>query len=219
MPRNEYQNQLETLRTDVLEMSEIVQGRLEGALEAFETGNVERAEAIIEGDHEINELYLTLEQNCIELFALQQPVADDLRFIASTFKIITDLERIGDLATNVGKHTTHVGQTRYPDIEIPEVGGYALEMLETAMTAYAEDNVAATYEVARMDEVLDTLCEEASAVVVEDLLEREAGDGTLFEDVSRVLLTLRDIERVGDHAVNVSARTLYMIENDDELIY
>ncbi len=219
MPRNEYQNQLEALRTNVLGMSEIVQNRLGDALEAFETGDVERAEEIIVGDDDVNELYLEFEQDCIELFALQQPVAGDLRFIASTFKIITDLERVGDLATNIGKHTTRVGQTRYPDVDVPEVGGYALEMLETAMAAYADDDAAATYEVARMDDDLDAMCERASGVVVRDLLEREVDDGTLLEDVSRVLLTIRDVERVGDHAVNVAARTLYMVDNDDELIY
>ncbi|MHC3439077.1 phosphate signaling complex protein PhoU [Natrialbaceae archaeon A-gly3] len=219
MPRNEYQRQLEDLRTDVLAMSELVQDRLEDALEAFETGDTERAEEIIEGDHEINELYLDLEQDCIELLALQQPVAGDLRFVASTFKIITDLERVGDLATNLGKHTTRAGQTRYPEIDVLEIGEFALEMLEAAMDAYAEDDAAATYEVARTDDDLDAMCEEASAIVVRDLLDREIDDDTLLEDVSQMLLTLRDVERVGDHAVNVAARTLYMVENDDGLIY
>ena len=219
MARNDYQQQLETLRKDVLEMSDLVCHRLENALEALEAKDDELAEHIIAGDHEINELYLELEQDCIELFALQQPVAGDLRFIASSFKIITDLERIADLATNIGKYTEPAGQVGYPNVDVGEIGAYALEMLEVTMSAYASDDVETTYEVAAMDDHLDALCEEASTAVARDLLERDVGDDTILEDVSRTLLTIRDVERVGDHAVNVAARTLYMVENDDELIY
>ena len=219
MPRTAYQQQLDELRENVLTMSDVVCARFQVALEALVDGDVDRAEDVIQGDHEINERYLELEQDCIELFALQQPVAGDLRFIASSFKIITDLERIGDLATNLGTYTTPAGHAVYPNVDLAEIGDYALEMLEVTMGAYASDDVDATYEVAAMDDHLDALCEEASTAVARDLLERDVGDDTILEDVSRTLLTIRDVERVGDHAVNVAARTLYMVENNDELIY
>ncbi|MCJ0619373.1 phosphate transport system regulatory protein PhoU, partial [Haloarcula hispanica] len=101
MPRDSYQEGLNSLREDVLYMSEIVLERLRLGLDALEQKDEEMAREVIEGDHEINQLYLDLEQDCIDLLALQQPVASDLRFIAASFKIITDLERIGDLATNL----------------------------------------------------------------------------------------------------------------------
>jgi phosphate transport system protein len=98
-------------------------------------------------------------------------------------------------------------------------------MVEDAMTAYDGETVDACYAVAEQDDDLDERCERASTLVVRDLIETELEANSdeeveqLLQDVSRLLLTVRDLERVGDHAVNVAARTLYMIENDDELIY
>ena len=225
MARNEYQQQLTELRETVLEMSDLVCHRLERALSALETKDDELAEQIIAGDHEINELYLEIEQTCIELFALQQPVAGDLRFIAASFKIITDLERIADLAVNLGEYTRRAERERYSEIDIGYIGTQTVEMVEAAMQAYADDDAETPHDIAALDDEIDALCEGASDVVVRDLLEAEAtaagevaGDAFL-DDVSRMLLTIRDLERVGDHAVNIAARTLYMVENDDELIY
>ncbi|WP_137289356.1 phosphate signaling complex protein PhoU [Natronorubrum halophilum] len=224
MARNEYQQQLADLRERVLEMSDLVCRRLERALEALETKDDELADQIIAGDHEINELYLDLEQTCIELLALQQPVAGDLRFIAASFKISTDLERIGDLAVNLGEYTKQAERERYSEIDIAYIGEQTIEMVEAAMAAYEADDATTTRDIAAMDDEIDALCEGASEIVVRDLLELETaveefGDEALLEDVSRMLLTVRDLERVGDHAVNIAARTLYMVENDDELIY
>ena len=136
---------------------------------------------------------------------------------------------------------------RYPEIDVVYVGEETLAMIEAAMRAYATDDAAACRDVAAMDDEVDALCERASQIVLRDLLERatvdlesaETGDDHLapdpddafatdpddhlapepLEDVSRLLLTIRDLERVGDHAVNVAARTLYMVDNDDGLIY
>ena len=224
MPRNDYQTQLEELREDVLYMSEVVAERLRMGLDALETKDDRLAEQVIEGDGEINRMYLDLEQDCIDLLALQQPVASDLRFIAASFKIITDLERIADLATNLGHYTKDAEQDLFPDVDIQRLGDVTLDMLNDAMGAYAEEDVEVCYEVSSRDDALDDLCADASELVVRDLLESDQYTAdedveALMQDVSRMLLTIRDLERVGDHAVNIAARTLYMIENDDELIY
>jgi phosphate transport system protein len=219
MSRTDYQRQLERLRADVVEMSGMACQRLEQALDAYERRDDALAEDVIASDHELNEVYLELEQRCIELIALQQPVAGDLRFIASSFKIITDLERIGDLAVNIGEYTRRGEKSRYGDIDIASIGEETIAMVEDAINAYAADNAAATYDVSAADDKVDARCERASEIVIQDLLETEIAEESLFEDVSRMLLTIRDLERVGDHAVNIAARTLYMVENDDELIY
>ena len=225
MPRNDYQNQLLALEEDVLYMSELVMERLRKGLAALQEKDTDLAWEVIEGDEEVNDLYLELEQDCIDLFALQQPVAGDLRFIAASFKIITDLERIADLATNLGDYTLQAKGDLYPEVDIQETGSVTLEMVEDAMDAYAEEDVDACYEIDERDSQLDQMCERASEFVVRDLIETEhetTGDEEIedyLEDVRRLLLTIRDLERVGDHAVNISARTLYMVENNDELIY
>ena len=225
MARKEFQEQLQELRDNVLYMSEVVIDRVRMGLRALESKDETLAREVIEGDHEINELYLDLEQDCIDLFALQQPVAGDLRFIAASFKIITDLERVADLATNLGDYTLAAERDRYPDVDVQGVGDAVLEMVDDAMTAYADEDVEACFAIDERDDEVDARCEAASEAVVRDLIETEieAGAGgeieALMSEVSRLLLTIRDLERIGDHAVNVAARTVYMVENDDELIY
>ena len=223
MPRNEYQSQLAALRVDVVAMSELVTERLEMSLRALQHNDSQLAASVINGDDEINQLYLDLEKQCTDLIALQQPVAGDLRFIAASFKIITDLERIADLAVNLGQYAKAAENTILPDIDSQQLGEEALEMVSSAMEAYAEEDRELCYAIDRHDDELDALCEDASSVVVRELIEAEqlgVGDIEAFmSDVSRLLLTIRDLERVGDHAVNIAARTLYMIESDDELIY
>ena len=225
MARDEYQRQLAGLRADVLEMSDRVCDRLEQALAALERQDDDLAAAVITGDHAINERYLDLEGTCIDLFGRQQPVAGDLRLIAASFKIITDLERIADLAVNLGEYAQRAERRRYADVDLTYIGQRTVDQVEAAMDAYATDDAAAAREIAAEDDEIDRLCADASEVVVRDLLETEIESeigltpAALFDEVSRMLLTIRDLERIGDHAVNIAARTLYMVENDDELIY
>ena len=225
MPRESYQSDLTQLREAVIAMSDLVCERLRLALRAMDEHDVALAEEVVTGDHEVNETYLELEGRCVELLALQQPVAGDLRFIVASFKIITDLERIADLAVNLGEYTTADDRERYPEIDVVAIGEATVHMVEAAMAAYAEDDAAATREIDERDDEIDEWCATASEVVVRDLLATGADVDDhsvvepVLEDVSRTLLTIRDLERVGDHAVNIAARTLYMVENDDELIY
>ena len=224
MARQEYQSRLQGLRDDVLYMSELVAEQLRTGLDALEEKDERLAEQVIAGDGEINRLYLELEQDCIDLIALQQPVAGDLRFIASSFKIITDLERIGDLATNLGGYALQAEHEAYPEVDIRQIGDETLDMLERAMSAYADEHVDGCYAIAERDDEVDEMCKTASQTVVRSLLEVDSFEGDAdvdetFQDVSRLFLTIRDLERVGDHAVNIAARTLYMVEQNDELLY
>ena len=234
MTRERYKAQLAQLRADVCAMAETTLTRYRTALEALETGDPDAARQVIEGDTDINELYLALEGDCIELFALQQPVAGDLRFVASSFKILTDLERVGDLATNLARYGSESGGgLRMVDIQSSSRA--AGEMVADAIDAYADDDSAEARSVAARDDGLDMLCRAASETVVRELLTKPPADLSrenghtdahsiddpegAVTDVRRALLAIRDIERVGDHAVNICARTVYMIENNDDLLY
>ena len=221
MARNDYQRQLDSLRGDVLAMGELVVSAYDDALAALESKDETLAAEIVDGDDVINDRYLGLESDCIDLFALQQPVAGDLRFVASSFKIITDLERVADLATNLAEYAVAAERERYPEVDIRHVGERARSMLVDALAAYDDGDAAAAREIAARDDEIDRLCETAAETVVEDLLRTEYGDdtGTILADARRLLLTIRDLERVGDHAVNVCARVVYMDDQDDELLY
>jgi phosphate transport system protein len=224
MARESYQRRLDELKADAVAMGELVCDRLDMALRALETGDEDLARTVIDGDDEINELYLDLESECIDLFALQQPVAGDLRLVGSTYKILTDLERIGDLSTNLGAYALSGGRETTPDVGIAPIGDEAISMVERSLRAYESGDVEACRAIAADDDGLDALCQKASNRLVRDLIGLEAGtDGwdveQLLDDVSALLLTIRDLERVGDHGVNIAARTLYMVENDSELLY
>ncbi|PSQ11241.1 phosphate transport system regulatory protein PhoU [Halobacteriales archaeon QS_5_70_15] len=226
MARQSYQDALDRLREDVLFMGELVLERVRMGLDALARKDERLARQVIESDDEINDMYLDLEGDCVDLIALQQPVAGDLRFIAASFKIITDLERVADLATNLGEYALDAERDLYPDVDVQSIGDAVVRMIEDAMEAYAEEDVSACHAVAERDDEVDEMCERASETVVRELIgtELDPGNGdrdveAFMTDVSRLLLTVRDLERVGDHAVNIAARTLYMVENDDSLLY
>jgi phosphate transport system protein len=224
MPRESYQRRLDELRAAVAEMGALVVDRLETALTALETGDERLAREVIDGDDEINTMYLDLEGDCIDLFALQQPVAGDLRFLTSTFKILTDLERVGDLATNLGEYALSSTSDRTPEIGVVDIGRDAVSLVERSVEAYTSGDVEAARAIAAADDDLDALCQSASQQLVRELVERDSGADPwdveqLLDDISVLLLTVRDVERVGDHGVNIAARTLYMVENDTELLY
>ena len=232
MPRENYQRRLDGLRASVVDMGDLVANRYDAAIEAAETGDDELVQKVIEGDHEVNKRYLAVEDDCTELLALQQPVAGDLRLVTASFKISTDLERVADLATNLAGYGAADGGL-HPAVNLRELADIAGEMLTDAIIAYKTDDSSACRAIAARDDELDERCRHASEAVVRDLLETDraqaARNGTAerdperladaLDDVSRSLLAIRDIERVGDHAVNIAARVLYMTENDDELIY
>jgi len=223
MARNSYQSQLDDLRAEVTAMADTTVERYEQALSVLESGDREAADWIIEHDEDINQWYLDIESDCIELLALQQPVASDLRFIASSFKIVTDLERIGDLATNLARYGREAEGDLLTTVDVAPLAEVAGEMVTDAMEAYATEDPELARQVALRDDDLDSDCRTVSEQVVRELMTTQAAGGrgvdATVEDVSRALLTIRDLERVGDHAVNICARTLYMVENDDELIY
>ena len=221
MPRSEFQAQLEALRADVVDLGDLVLTRYDQALEAMRSGDVELARSVRDRDRDVNRRYLALESDCIDLFALQQPVASDLRFVAASFKILTDLERVGDLATNLADYAGHTGGARYPSIDLVAAGAFAGEMLRDAMAAYRAADAAACRTVAARDDELDERCAGAARTVFADLLAAPDADATeaVVDDATRCLLVIRDVERVGDHAVNVCARTLYATAHDTDLLY
>ncbi|MGB9985958.1 phosphate signaling complex protein PhoU [Salarchaeum japonicum] len=225
MTRETYQEELDDLRREVRDMGDLVLGRLDDALACLTgDGDDELARAVIEGDADVNERYLALEDACIDLIALQQPVAGDLRFVVASFKILTDLERVADLATNLAEYSLTASNTAVPADDLTTIGERARDLVERALDAYIDTDPAACRAIADDDDEIDALCARANETVVRDLIEREADADawtveSLLDDVSRVLLTVRDLERIADHAVNIAARTLYMTENDPALIY
>ena len=222
MPRESFRDSLEDLRDSVLGMGETVAARHRDAMTALDNQDPGLARYVAANDEEINAEYLELEATCIDLFALQQPVASDLRFVAASFKLLTDLERIADLATNLGRYVVETETDLVPRADLVDTGDVVGEMLDDALVAYAREDPDLCVEVAERDDEVDARCEHATDHLMRTLLAQTPTSPELEDlitDANRHLLTVRDLERVGDHAVNIAARTYYMVEGDDDLLY
>jgi phosphate transport system protein len=223
MARERLESGVTELRATLVEMGRLVVERLGDAAAALDRADPDRARRVVVGDDEVNALYREVEAMCIDLFALQQPVASDLRRVASTFKIATDLERIGDLAVNLAEYSRALDRGLYAEVSLSELVDRACRMVADAVDLYAADADGwRCHELADRDTELDAMCAHAGRVVTLALLDHD-GDSArsvegLVEDVSTLLLAVRDLERVGDHAVNIAARTLYTTEGDESLL-
>ncbi len=170
------------------------------------------------------------------MLALQQPAAGDLRIVGAAFKIVTDLERVGDLATNLAEYALDGSESSpLPNTDYERIAAPALELVEHATDAFSAADSAACFAVADRDDELDSRCvagtERAVRTCIElqiDATDTQAIQGEsgtfssaydVLADVSQTLVIVRDVERIGDHAVNVAARTLYAIESSDELLF
>ncbi|WP_226480000.1 phosphate signaling complex protein PhoU [Natrinema amylolyticum] len=238
MTRPGYRERLERLREAVVAMGDLVAERLADAITALFTDDRTLASEVIAGDDAVNDRYLDIEHECLDLLALYQPVAGDLRFVVAAFQIVTDLERVGDLATNLAGYTVDSTETAptLPDVDFERIAALALEQLEGAIDAFVTDDAAACFAVAERDDELDDRCAIVMERIVQTLIDvridgngrigrrpsRNASDDRPIEDVltdvSRTFVIVRDLERVGDHAVNVAARTLYALESSEELL-
>jgi len=194
VPREEdYRESLDALRSDIESMSEDVLDQLLCALDALERDDHELAREVIDGDDRINQQYLNLEGDCVDLIALQQPVASDLRFIVASFKILTDLERIGDLATNLARYALSGSSEIFSKIRIENIGETAYSQLQMAIEAYMHADSEACRVISDRDDELDASCQTASEAIVRDLVASEPDRWEieqLLDDVSRLLLTV-----------------------------
>ena len=220
MSRDTFETRLDALQSDICELGRDVTDRLDRAVAAYEQHDPQAGRALADGDDEINERYLDLEAQCIDLLALHQPVASDLRLVVASFKICTDLERVADLAANLGGYVDAMAGDTVPSVPITDIGEMTLAQLEAALAAYESGDPELCRDVAAADTDLDERCGAATDDLVRSLVHRSPDDvAATLADTQRYLLTVRDLERAGDHAVNIAARTLYMVDNDDELIY
>lgn len=221
MPRENYQQELETLREAVIELGELVRTQFDQSVRALADGNTALARQVIDNEERINEQYLEIERKCIDLLALQQPVAGDLRFVTASFKIITDLERIGDIAVKIAKRTEAGLPEIGTDVDIPSMAEESATMIADAITAFEGVDADACREIMVRDDQIDQLADHASRQVLDETMRSDTevvSSDESHEDTLRLLLTVTDIEQVADHATNIAARTVYMATGDDSLL-
>jgi phosphate transport system protein len=205
-----FMREIQSLQENVLRQSIEVEDRLRRALAAVAQRDAALAEAVLNGDGEIDRRELAIEEECLKLLALHQPVASDLRFLVGILKLNNDLERIGDLAVNIADRARRLAAAPCAGCEpvIEQMGALVIGMLRNVFQAFMEHNAGLASAVVAGDDEVDDLNRRMIASVLGRL---RAGDP--LPDVLLLLLGIsRELERVGDHASNIAEDVIYMVE-------
>lgn len=207
-----FQRELERLKRRIVSVGSIVEERVRDTKQAINTLDSSLAEKIIMSDYVIDEMEVEVEEECLKIMALYQPVAVDLRFIVAVLKINNDLERIGDEAVNIAKRIQSIASKPQAGISIDytPMADTAEEMLKLSLDALVNLDLDAALKVLPMDDEVDRLNGEAYEKVKEELSKSPAHPGQLIN----LMLLARHLERIADHATNIAEEVVYMIEGE-----
>jgi phosphate transport system protein len=211
----QFNAELEAVRSSVLQMGGLVEEQIERAIETLTTGNIDLIEQVIADDHRVNAMEVSIDEICSQIIARRQPTAGDLRMIMTVIKTITDLERIGDEAAKIARMAKLIygaGRKHKPRfIEIRHVANIALEMLRKSLDAFARLDLTAAAQVVRQDELVD----EEFRSIIRQLITFMMEDPRMISTSLEILFAAKAIERIGDHAKNMSEYVVYLVKGKD----
>lgn len=210
--RRHFHEELRGLELKIQEMGAVAQTLFESALKAIVDGDSSLCEKVVAGDDDVDRFYLEVERDILDLFALQTPVASDLRLLTVLLHVNLHLERIGDMAVNIAKITQLAEGLPRDEVVIrhlEEMGGIALRMVAGAMDAFARRDVELCYRLVGMDDPIDRL----NRGMLKQILEMAEERG-LLEWGIRMHVVSRQIERVGDHAVDIGEQVAFLVTGE-----
>ncbi|HLN63285.1 MAG TPA: phosphate signaling complex protein PhoU [Symbiobacteriaceae bacterium] len=212
MARHTFHEELEQLQRDLLKMGTLVSKAIEDAVASLAKVDVVLARQVIDGDDTVDQMMINIEKRCLELMALQQPLAKDLRTIGTALKIVTDLERMADHAVDIAKVTVRLeGETLIKElIDIPAMAHRVQAMIREALEAYVNRDVEHATRMIAMDDVIDRTYNE----VFEELMGIMQAEPSKTKQATYLLLVALYLERVGDHATNLGEWTIYMVTGE-----
>ena len=206
---------LDTVRAQVLQMGGLVESQIQLAIEALISDDVPSMNRVINDDHRVNAMEMQIDENCSQIIVRRQPAAGDLRTVMTMVKTITDLERIGDEAAKIARIGKQLSQRkclvlpRYT--EIKHIAELALDMLRKSLDAFARLDLHYTAQVVRQDDLVD----EEFRTILRYLITYMMEDPRTISTALEILFIAKAIERVGDHAKNISEYVIYMIKGKD----
>jgi phosphate transport system protein len=211
----QYDVELESVRARVMQMGELVKNQVRLAIESLTNGDVTSMDRIISDDHRVNALEVDIDESCTQIIARRQPTAVDLRMVIMVIKTITDLERIGDEAKNIAitaKQLAQKNNLTLPRFEkIKNVSILTLNMLEKSLDAFSKMDISAVGEVVRQDEQVD----EEFRVILRYIVSFMMEDPRAISSALEILFIAKALERIGDHAKNMSEYVVYMVKGHD----
>ena len=207
--RNRFDEQLSLLNHELLEMGALVESAIRSATTALVNQDVEAALASIAADQDVDQTERGIESLCLKLLLQQQPVARDLRLISSALKMITDMERIGDQASDISEIVIYLSSEPYiKQLEhLPLMAEKAIRMVTAALDAYVRKDVKLAQEVMEMDDEIDSLF----TTVKDELITLIRGDAAAGSQAIDLLMIAKYYERIGDHAQNIAEWVEYAL--------
>jgi phosphate transport system protein len=207
-----FRRELDNIKKRILTLSSLVEERVQSATRAVENIDAELARGIIKADYEIDEMEVEIEEECLKVLALHQPVAVDLRFIIAVIKINSELERIGDQAVNIAQRVEIIAKRPKPPFmfDYAEMGQKAQRMLKMSLDALVNLDVDIAYKVITLDDEVDRIKNDAYDKIkqaIKDLPERVGY-------YINLLLISRHLERLADHATNIAEEVIYLVEGE-----
>ena len=212
----QYDQELESIRSKVLQMGGIVETQFQEAIECFRTGNVERAARVMADDDQVNQLELSLDDACSHLIVRRQPAANDLRTVMATVKVITDLERIGDEAAKIARTArdlysrgTANNLNHFDTVRM--MAAATSDMLHDALDSFARLDGKLALELIAADAVVD----HEFKTILRNLITFMMEDPRTISPALDTLWVAKAIERIGDHAKNIAEYVIYVVEGKD----
>jgi len=206
-----FHEELDGLKQTLLAMGALVEDQIRRAMRALTERDAPLARDVIERDRRVNAYDVQVDEKCVELLALHQPAAGDLRFITTAMKIVTDLERIGDQAVNIAQRAIELNEEPQlkPYIDLPRMADKAQRMVKESLDAFVARDTALAREVCARDAEVDAIKEQ----VFRELLTYMMSDPKTIPRAIRLILISRFLERVADHATNIAEMVVYMVES------
>ena len=210
--RNRFDRQLSTLNDELIEMGSMIEKSIETAIKALVNQDVDLARHAIEADEEIDRQERIIEDLCLKLLLQQQPVAKDLRLISSALKMITDMERIGDHASDISEITIALAAQPYiKKLEhIQQMAKETMIMLVGSIEAFVDKDLKKANEVIKRDDVVDDLFDKVKKELIQ-MIHENADKG---EQAADLLMVAKYMERIGDHATNISEWVIFSITGE-----
>lgn len=210
--RKLFSRELEKIKTQLLALGAMAEERVWLALKAIDANDADLAEKIIKSDYEIDEKEVEIEEECLKVLALHQPVAIDLRFVIAVIKINNELERIGDQAVNIAERVGVTSKREQLDFffDYSTMGEKVQNMLKMSLDALVNMDYDKAYDVMMMDDDVDQIKSDAYDKIKKAMGEHPDKIGYLIN----LLLISRHLERLGDHATNIAEEVVYLVEGE-----
>ncbi|MBA2485464.1 MAG: phosphate signaling complex protein PhoU [Nitrospira sp.] len=205
-----FDQDLAHLKRLLLSMGALVESQIQQALQALVERDSDLAVTVIEQDHDVNALDVKIDDLCIQLLALQQPTARDLRFVTTGMKISSELERMGDLADNIAQRALelNVEPQLKPYIDIPRMANWTMRMVKDCLDAFVNSDPVLARKVCTDDDFVDEVNEQLFRELLSFMLE----DTRTITRAIRLTFVAKSLERIADHATNIAELVVYMVE-------